>query len=63
MPINRFVFEDCWYAPIEKYTSQKKLEEILRRLKVQSFKKLRDKVVEENKFIWGDGELKYLITK
>jgi ubiquinone/menaquinone biosynthesis C-methylase UbiE len=63
IPIDRFIFEDCWYAPIEKYTSQKQLEKILLRLKVQSFKKLRDNVVEENKFIWGDGDLKYLITK
>lgn len=62
-PIDRFIFEDCWYAPIEKYTSQEKLEQILEKLKVQSYKKLNDNVVERNKFIWGDGELKYLITK
>ena len=62
-PIDRFIFEDCWYAPIEKHTSQKKLEQILKKLKVHSFKKFKDNIVEKNKFIWGDGELKYLITK
>ncbi len=62
-PINRFIFEDCWYSPIEKYTSQRKLEQILKKLKVESFKKLKDNIVERNKLIWGDGELKYLITK
>ena len=38
--IDRFIFEDCWYAPIEKYTSQNNWK-ILNKFKVKSFKKLK----------------------
>ena len=63
VPKERFIFEDCWYAPIEKYTYKKKLEKILIGYKIDSFKRLINKTFEKNKDIWGDGELIYLIKK
>ncbi len=63
VPKERFIFEDCWYAPIETYTYKKKLEKILIGHKIDSFKRLINKTFEKNKNIWGDGELIYLIKK
>lgn len=63
VPNERFIFEDCWYAPIETYTYKNKLEKILKGHKVETFKRLINKTYEKNKSIWGDGDLIYLIKK
>lgn len=63
VPKERFVFEDCWYAPIETHTYKKKLEQMLSGYKINSFKKIINKNFEKNKKIWGDGDLLYLIKK
>jgi ubiquinone/menaquinone biosynthesis C-methylase UbiE len=63
VPKSRLIFQDCWYAPIEIYTSKNKLEKILNKQKIQGFKKLNEEYVEKNKSIWSDGELKYLVKK
>ena len=63
VPKERLIFQDCWYAPVEHHTSKIKLEKILKKQNIKSFKKLLDKNSLKNKFLWGDGELKYLIKK
>ena len=63
VPKERFIFEDCWYAPIETYTYKKNLEKMFISHKIDSFKKLINKTFDKNKNIWGDGELVYLIKK
>ena len=63
VPKERFIFEDCWYAPIETYSYKKKLEKMFISHKIDSFERLINKTFEKNKNIWGDGDLIYLIKK
>jgi len=75
MPSERFVFVDNWYVPLEKHTTTEEFEKILRKYNFKSFKRLLkskiktdlDVAANDNKkigkIIWGNGELRYLITK
>ena len=74
MPMNRFIFADNWYVPIEEHTSKKELETMLNEIGFSEFTRafngrktdpdyLSEKGTEKDKLMWGDGELRYLIKK
>lgn len=73
MPLNRFIFMDNWYVPIEKHCSHKKIISALRYHKVKSIEKMsigRKTDLEtglykfkNSKNIWGEGEIRLLIRK
>ena len=75
MPTQRFIFVDNWYVPIEKHTKTDEFEKILKKYNFKDYKRLLngkvktdlDTAVKNNKkigkLIWGNGELRYLITK
>ena len=73
LPKNRFIFMDNWYVPIEKHCSHKDILKILKKLKVSKVKKITTKnkfdleyALKNNKNsqeIWGEGEIRFLITK
>ena len=75
MPTQRFIFVDNWYVPIEKHTKTDEFEKILRKYNFKNYKRLIDGKVKTDldiavknnkkvgKLIWGNGELRYLITK
>lgn len=74
MPMNRFIFADNWYVPIEEHTSAADFEGILadagfskwRRCvegRSTDFDWLAVHGTEKDKAMWGDGQLRYLAAK
>lgn len=74
MPGNRHIFADNWYVPIEEHTSKTACEELLKRTGFREFRRcykgrptdLDYFAVcgsEKDRLMWGDGELRYLISK
>lgn len=73
-PPFRFIFQDNWYVPIEQHTTDVKAQELLRKHGASS---IRRKVYgrstdtdypvltggEEERIMWGDGDLMYFIEK
>ncbi len=73
LPENRFIFMDNWYVPIEKHPSHADIYNILKKNNVKKI----EKIVGKNQFdldfslkkhpgsqkIWGEGEIRLLITK
>ena len=73
MPTNRWIFQDNWYVPIERHCSYEEVERICNKLKVSNIEVsksgmptdlhiLRDKY-PYSEAIWGNGEVRLLITK
>ncbi len=74
MPMNRFIFCDNWYVPIEEHTSNDELIGLFRRIGFSEYKRAYngrktdfDYLVvqgdEKDQQLWGDGNLRYLIRK
>ena len=74
MPSRRTIFVDSWYVPIEEYIESKYIEDYFSNKNFQSVTRLKssrlfelDKIVLENgdwaKDMWGEGELRYHLTK
>ena len=73
MPPNRFIFMDNWYVPIEKHSSHQNIIKILKKLNVKKIEKIysKNKIDLEfalkkhknGKYIWGEGDIRLLITK
>lgn len=74
MPMNRFIFCDNWYVPIEEHTSNEKIVEILKDIGFKDFRRAHrgrktdfDFLVVEgsdkDRQLWGDGNLRYFLTK
>ncbi len=74
MPSRRTIFVDSWYVPIEDYVTSEFVEEKFRSFDYKEIKRMKsnrafelDKIVLENdewaKNIWGEGELRYFLTK
>ena len=73
IPSDRFIFTDNWYVPIETMSYDHEIREILETFGVQSITRLehgRSTDLEhhsifggvEGKTLYGDGELRYIIT-
>ena len=71
MPQKRYVFADSWYVPIEEHVSRKYLEEFLfdKFSKIDRVENTGDLTVNSmsnipySNELWGDGELRYFMTK
>jgi len=72
MPNKRYVFADSWYVPIEEHVKRDWLENYFNHLKYSKIKKIDitgDDTIESmseqpfSKELWGDGELRYFLTK
>ena len=74
MPSRRTIFVDSWYVPIEEYVESKYVENTFINNNFKNIKRLKssrsfelDKIVLENgdwaKDMWGEGELRYFLTK
>ena len=73
MPTNRWIFQDNWYVPIERHNTYDEVIKILNSLgvsKIEISKSgmptdlhiLSDKY-KYSKDIWGNGEVRLLVTK
>ena len=71
MPNKRYIFVDSWYVPIEEYVDRKWLENYLSK-KYSKILRVDDtgdininsmSNLQYSKEIWGDGELRYFISK
>ena len=71
MPNKRYIFVDSWYVPIEEYVDRKWLENYLTK-KYSKILRVDDtgdininsmSNLQYSKEIWGDGELRYFISK
>ena len=74
MPSDRFIFTDNWYVPIETHTSLEKSMKMLKKFCPQEITRLeygRDTDLDyhsihgnaDDKVIYGDGELRFIIKK
>mgnify|MGYP000284373833 CR=1 FL=1 len=74
MPSDRFIFTDNWYVPIETHTSLEKSIQMLKKFCPQEIIRLeygRDTDLdyhsihgsEDDKIMYGDGELRFIIKK
>ena len=73
MPTNRWIFQDNWYVPIERHCTYEEVERICRKLKVSNIEVSKsgmptDLHILKDKYsysedIWGNGEVRLLITK
>lgn len=73
MPSNRFIFMDNWYVPIEKHSSHQYIFKILKKLNVRKIEKIYSKnkldfeyalkIHKNGKYIWGEGDIRLLVTK
>ena len=74
MPMNRFLFADNWYVPIELHTSAAAFESLLRDSGFTEVRRcaqgratdpdtLAVHGTDKDRQVWGDGELRYLVTK
>lgn len=74
MPMNRFIFADNWYVPIETHTTKLELEKLFNSIGIDKFRRvfngrdtdpdyLSENGTKKDKLMWGDGELRYFINK
>ena len=74
MPSRRTIFVDSWYVPVEDYVESKFIEDKFSNLEYENIYRMKsnrsfalDKIVLENgkwaKDLWGEGELRYFLTK
>ena len=71
MPNQRYVFADSWYVPIEEHVERKWLEEFLSNkfskiTKVENSGESSIQSMSNSPYsneLWGDGELRYFLTK
>ena len=74
MPMNRFIFADNWYVPIENHTTKDEAEKMFQNIGFTSYSRafhgrdtdpdyLSEMGTEKDKLMWGDGELRYFIKK
>lgn len=72
MPSKRYVFADSWYVPIEEHVSRSWLEKYLSELSFSKIKRIDitgDETIHSmanlpySQELWGDGELRYFLTK
>ncbi len=72
MPPKRYIFADSWYVPVEDHTNRAWLEKHLAALgfsKIMPAPSNGDRTITtfpdtpEGRLIWGDGELRYFLTK
>ncbi len=74
MPSKRTIFVDSWYVPVEDYVTSSFIEGKFKNFDYKEIKRMKsnrsfelDKIVLENgkwaREIWGEGELRYLLTK
>ena len=71
MPNQRYVFADSWYVPIEEHVERKWLEEFLlnKFSKITKVENSGESTIQSmsnlpySNELWGDGELRYFLTK
>jgi ubiquinone/menaquinone biosynthesis C-methylase UbiE len=74
MPSRRTIFVDSWYVPVEDYVKSEFIEKKFSNLGYENIFRMKsnrsfelDKIVLENgkwaEDLWGEGELRYLLTK
>ena len=73
MPSNRWIFMDNWYVPIERHNTYSEVIKIFNKLGVRKIEKIKSGrsidlhiAATEDKngeLIWGNGEIRLLITK
>ena len=73
LPNNRWIFMDTWYVPIEKHSTHKEVYSILKKENVKIIEKMKkgnnfDLETSINKTkngskIWGEGDIRLMITK
>lgn len=74
MPARRTIFVDSWYVPVEDYVTSEFVQEKFSSFGYREIKRMKsnrpfelDKIVLENngwaRDIWGEGELRYFLTK
>ena len=71
MPSQRYVFADSWYVPIEEHVERKWLEEFLlnKFSKITKVENSGESTIQSmsnlpySNELWGDGELRYFLTK
>ena len=74
MPARRTIFVDSWYVPVEDYVTSEFVHEKFSSFGYKEIKRMKsnrpfelDKIVLENngwaEDIWGEGELRYFLTK
>jgi ubiquinone/menaquinone biosynthesis C-methylase UbiE len=72
MPSKRYIFADSWYVPVEEHVTR---ERLVNYLKIKNYSKIKqveytgsDDILSMSnlpysKELWGDGELRYFLTK
>lgn len=72
MPPRRYIFIDSWYVPIEEHVQRQWLEDEFQRRNVLAFSRADDRGRAEvgnmngspyAQLIWGDGDLRYFLSK
>jgi len=72
MPSKRYVFTDSWYVPIEEHVERQRLENYLKSQDYSNIERVEHTgTIDINsmsnkpysKELWGDGELRYFLTK
>jgi len=71
MPSQRYIFADSWYVPIEEHVERKWLEEFLlnKFSKITKVENSGESTIQSmsnlpySNELWGDGELRYFLTK
>ena len=72
MPSKRYIFVDSWYVPIEEHVERKQLENYLTSQNYSKIEKVQHTGTDNlnsmsnqlySKELWGDGELRYFLTK
>ena len=72
MPPRRYIFVDSWYVPIEEHVERKQLENYLTSQNYSKIEEVQHTGSDDinsmsnqpySKELWGDGELRYFLTK
>ena len=74
MPMNRFIFADNWYVPIEEHTTKAEIEDMFQKIGFSEYLRavngrktdldyISIKGTDKDRLMWGDGELRYFIKK
>ena len=72
LPSNRFIFADVWHVPIEKHTSRKDLERMLKNMNLRYTKVISNNIFDLDRALdriknasemWGEGEHRYILEK
>lgn len=71
LPTNRFIFEDNWYVPIETHSKHEDLANFFKKRKLKYWQRLSCGLdtdlptpkTNELEWLYGEGELRYLIQK